>query len=109
MIVLTPEAVAAVKNAMARVGKPQAGLRIMIETGGCAGHKYLIGLDEEPRPDDAVIECGGVKVFVDPDFATAYLRAAGRLRRKARRRRFRFRQSELHIQMLMRQVVPLRK
>jgi iron-sulfur cluster assembly protein len=67
MIVLTPEAVAAVKNAMARVGKLQAGLRIMIESGGCAGHKYLIGLDDEPRPDDAVIDCDGVKVFVDPD------------------------------------------
>lgn len=67
MIVLSPEAVAAVKNAKTRVGKPQAGLRIMIETGGCAGHKYLIGLDEEPRSDDAVIDCDGVKVFVDPD------------------------------------------
>jgi len=67
MILLSPEAVAAVENARTRVGKPQAGLRIMIETGGCAGHKYLIGLDEEPRSDDAVVECGGVKVFVDPE------------------------------------------
>ncbi len=67
MIFLTSQATAAVKNAMVRAGKPEAGLRIMIETGGCAGHKYLIGLDPEPRPDDAVVECGGVKVFVDPD------------------------------------------
>ena len=67
MIFLTSQATSAVKNAMVRAGKPEAGLRIMIETGGCAGHKYLIGLDAEPRPDDAVVECGGVKVFVDPD------------------------------------------
>jgi iron-sulfur cluster assembly protein len=67
MIFLTSQATAAVKNAMVRAGKPEAGLRIMIETGGCAGHKYLIGLDADPRPDDAVVECGGVKVFVDPD------------------------------------------
>lgn len=67
MIELSPEAVAAVINAKDRVGKPQAGLRIMIETGGCAGHKYLIGLEEEPRSDDNVVECGDVKVFVDPD------------------------------------------
>ncbi len=67
MIFLTSHATAAVKNAMVRAGKPEAGLRIMIETGGCAGHKYLIGLDADPRPDDAVVECGGVKVFVDPD------------------------------------------
>ncbi len=67
MIFLTSQAASAVKNAMVRAGKPDAGFRIMIETGGCAGHKYLIGLDAEPRPDDAVVECEGVKVFVDPD------------------------------------------
>src|SRR5208282_862419 len=67
MIVLTPEAASAVKNAMSRTGKTEAGLRIMIEAGGCAGHKYLIGLDAEPRADDAVVESAGVKVFIDPD------------------------------------------
>jgi iron-sulfur cluster assembly protein len=67
MILLTAEAASAVKNAMSRAGKTEAGLRIMIEAGGCAGHKYLIGLDAEPRSDDAVVESGGVKVFIDPD------------------------------------------
>jgi iron-sulfur cluster assembly protein len=67
MITLSTEAAAAVKSAMTRAGKPDAGLRIMIETGGCAGNKYLIGLDAEPRPDDAVIEAEGVKLFIDPD------------------------------------------
>ena len=67
MIVLTTEAAAAVKNAISRTGKTAAGLRIMIESGGCAGHKYLIGLDAEPRVDDAVVETGGVKVFIDSD------------------------------------------
>lgn len=66
MITLSTEAAAAVKTAMSRAGKPDAGLRVMIETGGCAGNKYMIGLDAEPRPDDAVIESGGVKLFVDP-------------------------------------------
>lgn len=67
MIVLTKEAAAAVKDALSRAGKTDAGLRIMIEAGGCAGFKYLIGLDAEPRRDDAVVESGGVKIFVDPD------------------------------------------
>jgi iron-sulfur cluster assembly protein len=66
MIVLTQEAADAVKSAMAKTGKEDAGLRIMVETGGCAGYKYLIGLDPAPREDDAVIETSGVKVFVDP-------------------------------------------
>ena len=70
MIVLTSEAASAVKNAISRTGKTNGGLRIMIEPGGCAGYKYLIGLDAEPRSDDAVVESGGVKVFIDPDSQT---------------------------------------
>lgn len=67
MIVLTEQAAAAVKTAMLRAGKTEAGLRIMVEAGGCAGYKYLIGLDSAPRIDDAVIETSGVKLFIDPD------------------------------------------
>ncbi|MGA2895823.1 MAG: iron-sulfur cluster assembly accessory protein [Xanthobacteraceae bacterium] len=67
MIALTDEAVAAVKAAMSRAGKAEAGLRITVEAGGCAGYKYLIGLESTPRADDAVIETGGVKLFIDPD------------------------------------------
>ncbi len=67
MIVLTTEAATAVKAAMSRAGKTEAGLRIMVEAGGCAGYKYLIGLDSQPRADDAVVETGGVTLFIDPD------------------------------------------
>jgi iron-sulfur cluster assembly protein len=66
MIVLTTEAATAVKSAMSRAGKTDGGLRIMVEAGGCAGYKYLIGLDAEPRSDDAVVEATGVKLFIDP-------------------------------------------
>jgi iron-sulfur cluster assembly protein len=66
MIVLTAEAACAVKTAMVRAGKIEAGLRIMIAHGGCAGYKYLIGLDVEPRPDDVVVESGDVRMFIDP-------------------------------------------
>jgi iron-sulfur cluster assembly protein len=67
MIVLTDEAATAVRTAMSRAGKTECGLRIMVEAGGCAGYKYLIGLDSEPRSDDAVIESSGVRLFIDPD------------------------------------------
>lgn len=65
MITLSYEAAAAVRTAMTRAGKPAAGLRVMIEAGGCAGHKYMIGLDAAPRDDDLVLESEGVTVFVD--------------------------------------------
>jgi iron-sulfur cluster assembly protein len=65
MIELTPAAKDAVKSAIARSGKDGAALRIMIEAGGCSGYKYLIGLDTDTRPDDAVVEEDGVRVLVD--------------------------------------------
>lgn len=67
MIVLTAAAISAVKSAMSRAGQTDAGLRIMVQEGGCAGYKYVIGLDVEPRPDDTVVEAEGVRVFIDPD------------------------------------------
>jgi iron-sulfur cluster assembly protein len=67
MISLTDEAATAVKAAMSRTGHTEAGLRIMVEAGGCAGNKYLIGIDAEPREDDIIFETNGVTLFIDPD------------------------------------------
>lgn len=65
MINLTDSAVDAVKTAIASAAEPASGLRIMVEAGGCAGFKYMMGLADDAKPDDTVIERGGVKVFVD--------------------------------------------
>jgi iron-sulfur cluster assembly protein len=66
MVTLSNEAAAALRSAMSRAGKPDAGLRVIIEAGGCTGPKYSIGLELEPEPDDAVIESFGVRMFIDP-------------------------------------------
>lgn len=65
MIELTDNAVNAVRTAIAGAGKDVEGLRIMVEAGGCAGFKYMMGLVPEAEPDDTVIERDGVRVFVD--------------------------------------------
>ncbi|MGA7809167.1 HesB/IscA family protein [Bradyrhizobium sp.] len=65
MINLTDSAVSAVKSAISSATQPSSGLRIMVEAGGCAGFKYMMGIDNEAKPDDTVIERDGVKVFVD--------------------------------------------
>ena len=65
MIQLTDSAVTAVKTALSRAARPAEGLRIMVEAGGCAGFKYMMGLEAEARDGDAVIDQGGVKLFVD--------------------------------------------
>ncbi|WP_085035729.1 iron-sulfur cluster assembly accessory protein [Ensifer aridi] len=65
MITLTENAVAIMKAALSRAAEPAEGFRIMVQAGGCAGFKYLMGLESMPREDDTVIEADGVKVFVD--------------------------------------------
>jgi iron-sulfur cluster assembly accessory protein len=55
----------AVRSAIAGAVEPVGGLRIMVETGGCAGYKYVMGLVNEATPDDTVVERDGVEVFVD--------------------------------------------
>lgn len=67
MITLTDSAIAAVKFALSQASEPVNGLRIKVQAGGCSGFKYHLGLESESRDGDAVIEAGGVKVFLDPD------------------------------------------
>ncbi|MGO8917374.1 MAG: HesB/IscA family protein [Stellaceae bacterium] len=65
MIQLTESAVNAVRSAIAGAKQPVEGLRIMVEAGGCAGLKYMMGLVSDVNPADLVVERSGVKVFVD--------------------------------------------
>lgn len=65
MIELTESAVAAVKTAMARADVPTEGLRIMVESGGCSGLKYVMGLERVEREGDVVVDQDGVKLFID--------------------------------------------
>jgi iron-sulfur cluster assembly protein len=66
MIELTESAVNAIRDAIAGSEGPVVGLRIMVEAGGCAGYKYMMGLVADRQADDIVVEKDGIKVFVDP-------------------------------------------
>jgi iron-sulfur cluster insertion protein len=63
---VTPRAAAQVADIAAREGKPGAGLRVSVSAGGCSGFQYGFALDDQPQPDDLVIEEGAAKVLVDP-------------------------------------------
>lgn len=65
MINLTDNALNAVRGVISTSGA--SGLRITVESGGCAGFKYIMGLANESKSDDTVIERDGVKLFVDND------------------------------------------
>ncbi len=65
MIELTQSAADAIRSAIGGSAEPVEGLRIMVESGGCAGYKYMMGLVAGSEPGDVVIERDGIKVFVD--------------------------------------------
>ena len=74
MIQLTDSAVAAIKTAISRASENAApgfqaaeGLRIMVQTGGCAGFKYMMGLEAQARDGDEVVRRDGVTLFIDSE------------------------------------------
>lgn len=50
-------------------GAPVVGLRLSVYPGGCSGFQYGMSLADKAEDGDRVVECGGVKVLVDPDSA----------------------------------------
>ena len=44
----------------------EAGLRLFVQQGGCAGLSYGMRFDEKPEDDDTIYEHHGLRVFVDP-------------------------------------------
>jgi len=63
---VTPRAAAQVAEIAAREGKPQAGLRLAVDAGGCSGFQYRFALEDAPEAEDLVIQEGSARVFVDP-------------------------------------------
>jgi iron-sulfur cluster assembly accessory protein len=66
MIQLTESAVTALRSAIAATPTPIAGLRISVESGGCSGNKYQMGLVQAAEQGDVVGESHGVAIFIDP-------------------------------------------
>jgi iron-sulfur cluster assembly protein len=66
MITLTEKAITAVGRFIANSDTPSAGLRIEVTDGGCSGYQYGLKLEGSHTQEDTIIECGEVKVFVDP-------------------------------------------
>lgn len=67
MIEITEPARTAIRTAIDGAGQPVAGLRVMVQSGGCAGMKYGMALELAAQPDDTLIAAGEVTILVDPD------------------------------------------
>lgn len=69
MIELTESATDAIRSAMTQAEGPVEGLRIMVESGGCAGNKYMMGLVAGSEPGDVVVKKDDITIFVDAQSA----------------------------------------
>jgi iron-sulfur cluster assembly protein len=64
-ISMTPAAEQHVFNHISNRGKG-LGIRLGVKTTGCSGLSYVLEFVDEINPEDKVIECGKVSLFVDP-------------------------------------------
>lgn len=67
MLALSDSAVAALERVVGTAPEPAEGVRILVEPQGCAGLRYLMGLETDPMDGDQVVACGCTKLFVDAD------------------------------------------
>lgn len=71
MITLTARAAAQVRALQAENARPDALLRVFVESGGCSGFQYGMSFDA-PKADDREFESEGVRFVLDPA-SLAYL------------------------------------
>ena len=71
-IKLSDNAAKKIKEIMSTADSNTIGVRVGVETGGCAGMSYIMEYAKEIKPNEEVIEDKGVKVLIDPN-AIIYL------------------------------------
>jgi iron-sulfur cluster insertion protein len=55
--------------------KPESGLRVFVQGGGCSGFQYGLMIEDAPGDTDQVLQSNGVKLYVDP-ISIRYLKGA---------------------------------
>ena len=65
VITLSEKAVSRIKEIMSQAESSTIGVRVGVQSGGCAGMSYVMEYTKNPNPNDEVIEEKGVKVFID--------------------------------------------
>ena len=62
---LTDSAVEQVKKLLARDQRTGYGLRVGVTDGGCSGFSYRLDFENQQKPDDTILEFGGVPIYID--------------------------------------------
>src|SRR5438874_13688252 len=64
-LILTPNAIAKVKQIMAQQNPVPTGLRVGVVGGGCSGFSYSMQFENASGLMDKVFDMDGLKVYVD--------------------------------------------
>ena len=64
-----------IRDLLSEEGKPDSGLRVFVQGGGCSGFQYGLMIEESGGVGDQLFESNGVRLFVDP-VSLSYLKGA---------------------------------
>ena len=66
VIKLSQKAAERIKDIMSKAEDTTIGVRVGVQSGGCAGMSYVMEYAKDIKPNEEVIEDKGVKVLIDP-------------------------------------------
>ena len=75
LITISDAALTQLRDLLQKQGRPEMGLRVFVQPGGCSGMSYGMGFEDQPEDGDSVREVGGVRLFVD-SVSARYIRGA---------------------------------
>ncbi|WP_068773929.1 iron-sulfur cluster insertion protein ErpA [Paenibacillus sp. FJAT-26967] len=69
LLKISDEATDKIKEMLEAEENPSLFLRVGVKEGGCSGFSYGMGLDDDQKADDTILDFSGLKVVVDSDSA----------------------------------------
>ncbi len=75
MLTITDAALTQLRDLLVKQGRPEMGLRVFVQPGGCSGMSYGMGFEDQAEEGDAISEVGGVRLFVD-SVSARYIKGA---------------------------------
>ena len=75
LISISDSALTQLRDLLQKQGRPEMGLRVFVQPGGCSGMSYGMGFEDQPEEGDAISVVGGVRLFVD-SVSARYIKGA---------------------------------
>ena len=66
IMIVTPSAVAVIKNLLQERNIPDYALRVFVTGGGCSGMQYGMSFEETAQDYDKVVSIDNVRLLIDP-------------------------------------------